>query len=103
MRHGKFATRAFERRSGPLLRVPCPDMQNKLDQQKQLFGIAVEKSVIPDPAKASGQDMPDHKIQKLFSFQRSVACVARFAFGIAECHVSISAGKDISFADDSSV
>ncbi len=30
--HGRFATRAFERRSGPLLRFPGLDMQNKLDQ-----------------------------------------------------------------------
>jgi len=44
------------------------DMQNYLNQLQQFFGIAVEKTIVPDPAKPLWQNMLQNEPEKVFAF-----------------------------------
>ena len=77
--------------------------QYKLHQRQQFFSITVQEAIIPDPAKALGQNMLQHQPQKVFALEDSVLRVARFPFGIAVRHLACLIGNDILFADNAAV
>jgi len=74
-----------------------------LNEGQQLFGVAMQKAVIADPAKAFGQNVLQHKPQEIFAFERAIAGFAGTAFHILESDVAILTGGVIVFRDDAPV
>ena len=59
--HGRLTNRAFKGGSGSWYTGLHQHVQNQLNQKQQLFGVAVQKTVVSDPAKAFWQNMLQDK------------------------------------------
>lgn len=94
--HGSLAAGTGERSSWYRFQALKLDMQDRLNEKKELFGIAMEKSIIPDPSKALWQYMLKDKTKKILTLQRPVLNVPR-VFGVPEGSPPLFAGKDIFF------
>ena len=101
--HRGLALRAFEHQSWSWRTCFNHDSQYQLDQRQQPFGITVQEAIIPDPAKASGQNVLQHQPQEVFALEGTVQGLARLAFEIAECHLAIAIGNDVVFTDHAAV
>ena len=63
----------------------------------------MQKTIIPDPAKASGQDMLQYLPQKIFPFHGSVALLPCLTFNVGKGHLPIPAGEDVFLGDDTTI
>ncbi len=67
--HRSVAMRACKHRSWPWRARPDNDMQDKLNQQANLFRVPMEKAIVAHPPESAGQDMFQQKIHKFFPFK----------------------------------
>ena len=78
-------------------------MQNHLDQRQQLFGVAMQKTIISDPAKTFWQNMLQNEPQEVLAFDRAIAGFAATAMHIFKSNLAILIGYDVIFGDDAPV
>ena len=78
-------------------------LQHELDQSQQALGVAVQKAVVANPAKALGQDVLKDPPQEVLAGQRSVAGLAGCGLGVAEGHLAVAVGHEVTFADHAPV
>ena len=94
--HGSLAAGTGERSSWYRFQALKLDMQDKLNEKKELFGLAMEKSIIPDPSKALWQHMLKDKMKKILTLQCPLLNIPR-VFGVPEGYHPIFTGNNIFF------
>ena len=74
-----------------------------MDQQQQLFGVAMQKAIISDATKAFWQNVLQNQPQKVFAFERAIVGFAGTAMHIFKSDLAVLIGYDIIFGDDAPV
>ena len=74
-----------------------------MDQRQQLFGVAMQKAIVSDTAKAFGQNVLQNEPQEVFAFERAIAGFAGTAMHIFKSNMAVLIGYDIIFGDDAPV
>jgi hypothetical protein len=75
---------AFKNGSWPLFDNCKKNPKNQLYNSQLSLCVAVEKPIVPDPAKTLGKDMLQDEKQKVFSLEGAVSSPAGFAFNISK-------------------
>ena len=101
--HGSLTLGTLKDRPGSWYTYFDQDMQNHLDQRQQLFGVAMQKTIISDPAKTFWQNMLQNEPQEDLAFDRAIEGFAGTAFHIHKSDIAILIGYDIIFGDDAPV
>ena len=79
------------------------NVQDQLNQGQQFFGIAMQKAIVSDPAKALGQNVLQNEPQEVFAFFSAIAGFAGRAVYIFKSDIAVLIGDDIIFRDDAGV
>ena len=79
------------------------ELQSELYQSQQFPGIAMQEPIIPDPAKALGQDMLQYQPQEVLTLERAVPGLTGFAVNVLEGHLAVVIGNDVFFTDHATV
>jgi hypothetical protein len=80
---------AHKSRSWPLFDNFKKNPQNQLHNRQQFLCVAMEKPIVPDPAKSPWQDMLQDEKQKIFSLEGVVSSSAGFAFNISKGDLAV--------------
>ena len=63
----------------------------------------MQKTKISGAAKAFGQNVLQHKPQKLFALEFARLSLSGFAVDILKCHITAVMGDDVFFADHATI
>jgi hypothetical protein len=63
--------------------------KNQLHNGQKFLCVAMEKPIVPDQAKSSGQDMLQDEKQKIFSFEGAVSRFSGFTLDVLKCDLAI--------------
>jgi hypothetical protein len=80
---------AFKNGSWPLFDNSKKYPKNQLHKRQQFLCVAMEKPIVPDPAKSPGQDMLQDEKQKIFSLEGAISSLTGFAFNISKGDLAI--------------
>jgi len=82
--------------AGAFLNGSCPlfdnckkNPKNQLHNRQQSLCVAMEKPIVPDPAKALGKDMLQDEKQKVFSLEGAISSLSGLAFSVSKGDLSI--------------
>ncbi len=101
--HGSLTFGALEDRPGSCCTGFNQDLQNHLDQRQQLFGVAMQKPIVSDAAKAFWQNVLQNHPQKVFAIERTIVGFTGTAIDIFKSNAAVLIGDDIIFRNHASV
>ena len=60
-----------------------------MHNRQQFLCVAMEKPIVPDPAKSLGQDMLQDEKQKIFSIEGATSSPTGFTFNISKGDLAV--------------